>query len=80
MVELDSYDQEEKDVTKSVSLENNGEELLVTFPDIMEMKWTSYALKFKLEPVGAPANFTVYVTKTFMLKTMIFKDVAVHVA
>lgn len=45
----------------------------------MDMKWTSYALKFEVEPVNA-VNVTVYVTKTFMLKTMIYNEAAVHVA
>ena len=42
------------------------------------MAWASYALKFELESEAAGPSLTVYVTKTFTLKTMIFQEVAVH--
>ena len=43
------------------------------------MKWTSYALIFELENEASPGQ-TIYVSKTFILKTMIYKDAAAHFA
>jgi hypothetical protein len=51
----------------------------VSFENIVDMKWTSYALRFELETEAGPGS-TVYVTKTFMLKTMVYKEAAVHFA
>ena len=69
---------QEEDATSSAKLERDGQSVLVTFDNIKDMKWTSYALRFELEAESAPGS--VYVTKTFMLKTMIYKDAAVHFA
>lgn len=50
--------------------------MTVAFDNVVDMKWDSYALKFELEP--ASGSSTVYATKTFLVKTMIFQDMAVH--
>ena len=70
---------QEEDVTSSAKLERDGQQVLVSFENVADMKWTSYALRFELEADSTPGS-TVYVTKTFMLKTMIYKDAAVHFA
>lgn len=70
---------QEEDVTSSAKLERDGQQLLVSFDNITDMKWTSYALRFELETESALSS-TIYITKTFMLKTLIYKDAAVHFA
>ena len=53
--------------------------MVVTFASVLDMKWTSYALRFELVAEAA-ADSVVYVTKTFLVKTMIYNDASAHVA
>ena len=53
-------------MTKSVKIEEGGEQLLVTFGNIMDMKWTSYALRFELEAEDA-ANSVVHRNSSLQL-------------
>lgn len=66
-------------MTDSAKLEGGGSSVLVSFGKVSEMVWTSYALRFELENAQTPGQ-TIYVTKTFMLKTMIYKDASAHIA
>jgi len=80
MLQLDQGEEgKEEDVTKSVAIDRDGERLVVTFASVLDMKWTSYALRFELVAETA-ADSVVYVTKTFLVKTMIYNDASAHVA
>lgn len=66
-------------MTSSAKLEGGGSQVIVTFDNLQNLKWTSYALRFELENAQTKGQ-TIYVTKTFTLKLMIFKDAAAHIA
>lgn len=69
-------EEEGESIVDQVKITNGGKSIEVTFKNIAEMKWTSYAIKFEYK-TAASGNDYVTESKTFLVRTMIFENAAV---